>query len=227
MNVESKSVVIVYGENGIFGESASSIAHAPDHLGKVSRISKHAVRIRAAQEKPDTEFWIVGCDPFKNGYEEAIQMETSLLNDAPQLQGRTRTFNGLLDTSHQAEAISEALCAPEYVDANISVILPLEHKKRAVTFMKTFGASPARVYEAHREYVLEKGISRDEKIRRIEEIKEIYFTFDMYLNLLKELGGNVLGFVDPRGNIMRKISDRFRGQNSSSREPQMQVLYQV
>lgn len=221
-----KSVIVVLGENGIFGESVRSIEEAPDHLGRVSRISKDVTRIVATHLEPDAEIWIFGCDAFKNGYEEAQQMESTLVAQTPELARRTKSFNGLLDTSHQSEAIRAALSAPGYENARVSVILPLEHKKRATKLMKAFGTNPNRVYEAHREYVLEKGISKVERERRKKEVGDIYFTFDMYLNLLKELVGDTIGLVDIRGKFSKKLSRRFRGQNASGDQlgqPSLQV----
>jgi hypothetical protein len=204
-----KEVFVVFGEVGNISNNKEEIMLHPDKLDPISEMNVEAACI-AATHNPEAQIIFVGCDPYQTGYDEATLMEKEAFSKSPDLLGRIQTLTGHLDTSYQAEAVSLELKRDEYKDVPVYLILPLGHKRRATGQVKAFGVKIEKVLEAHRVYVKETGISREERKRRIDEVKEIYFTRGMYLDLVKEFGLNVLGVIDRKGLLIRNISKRFR-----------------
>lgn len=203
-------VLVVFGENAKTGYGREFIETQPDFMGPVSRISATATAAIAKHAEYRSEVLFVGCDPFGTGREESIQMRDMAVGIYPGMEGRSHVLTGLLDTSMQAEAVAEEIKARRR-KPEVSVVLPIEHAKRASGQLRAFGLSIKDLYIAHEAYILDPGISRGEKRERIRLVRDVYFTPQMYLDIMREFGLNVIGKIDNKGLLIRKLSEHFRG----------------
>jgi len=207
MERNTGTVVVTFGENAKIGVTAQSLSEMPDGMNPIGKISAVAAGT-LARDLPNSKVVIPGCDPFKNGVEESIQMKDKAEEVFPVLTGRVQALTGLLDTSYQAEAVGKLLSDHK---GRVDVVVALEHKRRAVGQIKANRVKIAKAHKAHEVYILDPLISKEERKRRIQEVRDIYFTPQMYFDIMREFLLNVVGKVDNRGLIVRKISQKFRG----------------
>lgn len=205
MNIEIGKPTIVFGGLAKIGTNLNDLRLNPDQLNSISKFSADSVGI-IGRNFENGDFYLVGCDPYKTGLEEAELMKARVLKNYPEHIERIHTHNGLVDTSLQAENISKEL----RYDPVVNVIVPLEHRRRAVGQLRANGLEIVTVYTSHEEYILDPEISKNERKIRIDEVKEAYFNVGMYLDIMREFGLNLIGKIDNRGLIIREVSKHFR-----------------
>ncbi len=214
MKNEHVPIVVIFGENEKIGQGKGFLETQPDQMSPVSRISSVAAGVVGKHEEPDSELWYVGCDPFRTGNEEAKQMRDRTVSLYPDLAERTKIFTGLVDTSLQVEALSRELRLLGRRNREVSVVLPIEHFRRAIGQLKANDIGIRNGYLAHEKYILDPDIKREVRKERIREVRSIYFTWQMYFDIMREFGLNVIGNVDNKGLLIRKASEHFRKDNN-------------
>lgn len=207
MEREPGSIVIGLGQSAKPFPREVDVFDGKSPLGPLEKMHSRAIAVVANSKRySDSSIWLFGADI--SGYHEASEMNKQMLSSHPNLEGRITLFDGV-DTSTQAERIRKELSnfvtRPEVI-----LVSPLDHTRRAKGQIEAWGSHVDKVYESHWVYVKEPGITDEERERRKNEVISIYFAGLTYLTLMREFGMNVLGLVDPKGQLIGKIAERFR-----------------
>lgn len=145
-------------------------------------------------------------------YDEAEEMEKYVLRVFPKLEGRTEKIKNTSSTSKQANLIRQEL---EQIGrpTRVTLLTTIDHDRRMIGNIRAFGTELDAVYLAHEQYLnfrRTRGISMEEWIERKRKIAKAWINFPMYLSMIRELGANVAGLIDSKGEIAGKVARTFR-----------------
>lgn len=215
MNLEARndeiSTLLIFDEGGKLGNRKYFIPGS-ERIDPFSDISVESAVI-LGKKYPNARLIFDGSDPFSTGINVADVMEKKALLQDPSLKGRTKVIRAR-DTSYQSEEAFIEMQKSEYGDGSVGVVAPFEHIYRATTHLKAFGVENITVFESNSTYIKERGISRDEKKRRVGVVRKAYFErlnkLASYFNVMKELGMGPITALNKDGSWIRRISDRGR-----------------